>query len=130
MSSRFPLPIHRISSLVFVGKSHRHSPIWTGAVTALPADVEITKFILLPFPAFVRRFLAPLIRQRNRVFPQPRRGPRPSVFTVGKLYRQRRTERSQPDSYPHGRRPPNTKYDADVHPDFEAKIVPRKRLNV
>lgn len=35
-------------------------------------------------------------------------------------------------SFPPGRteRPPNTKYDTDVHPDFEAKIVLRKRSNV
>ncbi|KAI1384973.1 cytochrome P450 [Hypoxylon trugodes] len=62
--------IHRISSVVFVGKSHCHSPVWTDAVTALAVDVEITKFILLPFPSFLRRFIAPLIPQRNRVFRQ------------------------------------------------------------
>ncbi|ROW16671.1 hypothetical protein VPNG_01760 [Cytospora leucostoma] len=60
--------IHRISSVVFVGKECCHNPIWTDAVTALPFDVEITKFLLLPFPAFLRRFIAPLIPQRRRIF--------------------------------------------------------------
>ncbi|KAI1211425.1 cytochrome P450 [Annulohypoxylon truncatum] len=62
--------IHRISSLVFVGKSYCHSSIWTSAVTNLPIDVEITKFLLLPFPAFLRCYIAPLIPQRNRIFRQ------------------------------------------------------------
>ena len=62
--------IHRISSLVFVGKAYCYNPVWTSAVTALPIDVEITKFLLLPFPAFLRRFIAPLIPQRNRIFRQ------------------------------------------------------------
>lgn len=39
-------------------------------MTALPIDVEITKFLLLPLPAFLRRFIAPLIPQRNRIFRQ------------------------------------------------------------
>ncbi|KAI1413681.1 cytochrome P450 [Hypoxylon sp. FL1857] len=60
--------IHRISSLVFVGKPYCYDSVWTGAVTALPIHVEITKFILLPFPAFLRRFIAPLIPRRNRIF--------------------------------------------------------------
>ncbi|KAF7870566.1 hypothetical protein EAF04_004310 [Stromatinia cepivora] len=62
--------IHRISSQVFVGKTFAHNPIWTSAVTNLPVDVEITKFLLLPFPAVLRRFVAPLIPQRNRIFQQ------------------------------------------------------------
>lgn len=62
--------IHRITSVVFVGKAHGRNPIWNHAVTILPIDVEITKFILLPFPSFLRRFIAPLIPQRNRVFRQ------------------------------------------------------------
>ncbi|GAB1319341.1 Ent-kaurene oxidase [Madurella fahalii] len=60
--------IHRITSLVFVGKAYCYNPIWTSAVTELPINVEITKFVLLPFPAFLRRFVAPLIPQRNRNF--------------------------------------------------------------
>ena len=60
--------IHRISSLVFVGKQFCYNTIWTDAVTALPVDVEITKFILLPFPDSLRRIIAPLIPQRNRIF--------------------------------------------------------------
>ncbi|KAK7750955.1 hypothetical protein SLS62_007088 [Diatrype stigma] len=62
--------IHRISSLVFVGKAYCYNPIWTGAVTALPMDVEVTKFLLLACPAPLRRFVAPLIPQRNRIFRQ------------------------------------------------------------
>lgn len=62
--------IHRISSLVFVGKAYCYNPIWTSAVTAWPIDVEIAKFILLPFPASLRRFIAPLIPQRNHIFRQ------------------------------------------------------------
>lgn len=61
---------HRISSLVFVGKEYSYNPTWTSAVTALPIDVEITKFLLLPFPAFLRRFIAPMIPQRSRIFRQ------------------------------------------------------------
>jgi hypothetical protein len=61
---------HRISSLVFVGKAYCYNPIWTSAVTSLPVDVEITKLLLLPFPDFLRRFVAPLIPQRNRIFRQ------------------------------------------------------------
>ncbi|KAK7743155.1 hypothetical protein SLS53_004240 [Cytospora paraplurivora] len=60
--------IHRISSVVFVGQEYCHNPIWTDAVTALPFDVEILKFLLLPFPAFLRRFIAPLIPQRRLGF--------------------------------------------------------------
>lgn len=62
--------IHRITSVVFVGKEYGHSPIWNYAITVLPTDVEITKLILLPFPTFLRRFIAPMIPQRNRVFRQ------------------------------------------------------------
>lgn len=62
--------IHRVSSLVFVGKAYCHNPVWTGAVSALPIDVEITKFLLMPFPDRLRRFIAPLIPQRSRVFRQ------------------------------------------------------------
>lgn len=60
--------IHRITSMVFIGKTSCHNPIWTNAVTDLPFDVEITKIILLPFPEFLRRFIAPLIPQRNKIF--------------------------------------------------------------
>jgi hypothetical protein len=56
--------------LVFVGKAYCYNPIWTSAVTTLPIDVEITKFLLLPSPAFLRSFAAPLILQRNRIFRQ------------------------------------------------------------
>jgi hypothetical protein len=44
--------------------------MWTDALIALPIDVEITKFLLLPFPSFLRRFITPLIPQRNRIFRQ------------------------------------------------------------
>jgi hypothetical protein len=60
--------IHHISSRVFVGKTYCHDPIWTCAVQNLPIDVEITKFLLLPVPPFLRRFIAPLIPSRNRIF--------------------------------------------------------------
>ncbi|KAI0841505.1 cytochrome P450 [Hypoxylon sp. FL0890] len=60
--------IHRITSLVFVGKPYCYDPVWTSALTELPIHVEITKFILLPFPAFLRRIIAPLIPRRNRIF--------------------------------------------------------------
>lgn len=62
--------IHRISSLVFVGKAYCHDPVWKSAVTALPMDVEVTKFLLLACPTLLRRFVAPLIPQRNRIFRQ------------------------------------------------------------
>lgn len=60
--------IHRITSRVFVGRAFCYNSIWNDAVTALPVDVEITKFIRLPFPDSIRRFVAPLIPQRNRIF--------------------------------------------------------------
>jgi hypothetical protein len=60
--------IHRISSRVFVGKTYCQDPIWTHAVEKLPIDVEITKFLLLPVPFFMRRFITPLIPSRNRIF--------------------------------------------------------------
>ncbi|KAK0618573.1 cytochrome P450 [Bombardia bombarda] len=75
--------IHRISSLVFVGKEHCHNPIWTDAVTNLPVDVEITKFILLPFPYYLRRFIAPLVPQRNRIMRQ-RAAVRDLLFSASK----------------------------------------------
>jgi len=62
--------VQRISSRVFVGSAYCRNPTWTNAVTNLPIDVEITKFILLPFPSFLRRFIAPLIPFRNRIFRQ------------------------------------------------------------
>ncbi|KUI72796.1 Ent-kaurene oxidase [Cytospora mali] len=62
--------IHRITSVVFVGKEYGHDPVWNHAITILPTDVEMTKLILLPFPTFLRRFIAPMIPQRNRVFRQ------------------------------------------------------------
>ncbi|KAI8946774.1 cytochrome P450 [Xylaria longipes] len=62
--------INLVSSLVFVGKTFCENPIWQTALIDLPVNVEITKFILLPFPDFLQRFIAPLIPQRNRIFRQ------------------------------------------------------------
>lgn len=62
--------VHRMSSLVFVGKAHCYNATWTSAVTDLPIHVEITKFLLLPLPSFLRRFVAPLIPQRYKIFRQ------------------------------------------------------------
>lgn len=39
-------------------------------MTALRIDVEITKLLLLPFPGFLRYFIAPLIPHRKRIFRQ------------------------------------------------------------
>ena len=61
---------HRISSLVFVGKEYCYDKTWISAVTDLPINVEITKFLLLPFPFFIRQLIAPLIPYRNRIFKQ------------------------------------------------------------
>jgi hypothetical protein len=76
--------IHRISSLVFVGKQHCHDPAWTRAVTDLPVNVEITKFILLPFPSSLRWLIAPLIPQRNSIFRQRKMG-RDVLFPSGNV---------------------------------------------
>ncbi|KAI0194214.1 cytochrome P450 [Astrocystis sublimbata] len=62
--------IDAMTSRVFVGKEHCHNKLWKNALTNLPADVEITKLTLLPFPRFIRGLLAPLIPRRNRVFRQ------------------------------------------------------------
>ncbi|KAI9150072.1 Ent-kaurene oxidase [Paramyrothecium foliicola] len=62
--------VHRISSMVFVGKEYCYDKTWTKAVTDLPINVEITKFLLLPFPFFLRRFVAAMIPHRNRIFRQ------------------------------------------------------------
>ena len=59
--------IHRMASVVFVGKPLCHDPAWTKAVTAFPIDVEISKMILLPFPDFLRPFIVPLIPARRRI---------------------------------------------------------------
>lgn len=76
--------IHRISSVVFIGKEFYSSPVWSNAVSSLPVDVEITKFILLPLPALLRRFIAPLIPQRNRIFRQ-RAAVRDLLFPSGRV---------------------------------------------
>ncbi|KAJ8133010.1 hypothetical protein O1611_g617 [Lasiodiplodia mahajangana] len=60
--------IDRISSLVFVGEQYCQNETWKTALTALPINVEITKIILLSFPPFLRRYIAPLIPRRNRIF--------------------------------------------------------------
>ncbi|KAI1116231.1 cytochrome P450 [Nemania sp. NC0429] len=60
--------IGRLSSLVFVGETHCRNSTWETALTALPTNVEITKLILMPFPSFLRRYIAPMIPQRNRIF--------------------------------------------------------------
>ncbi|KAH7322488.1 cytochrome P450 [Stachybotrys elegans] len=73
---------HRISSRVFVGKRHCQHPSWTRAVTDLPVNVEITKFLLLPFPSLLRRYVAPLIPQRNHIFRQ-RKEARDALFPPG-----------------------------------------------
>lgn len=62
--------VHRISSLVFVGRAYCYDPVWRSAVSDLPIHVEITKFILLPFPTFFRPFIARLIPQRYSIFRQ------------------------------------------------------------
>lgn len=60
--------IHRVTSVVFVGKTYGNHPVWNRAVSSLSKDVFLTKFLLLPFPAMLRPLIAPLIPQRNRVF--------------------------------------------------------------
>ncbi|KAH9906752.1 cytochrome P450 [Xylariomycetidae sp. FL2044] len=62
--------VDAVTSRVFVGKESCHEQVWKDALTNLPGDVEITKLILLPFPRFVRPFIAPLIPRRNRIFQQ------------------------------------------------------------
>ncbi|KAI1130920.1 cytochrome P450 [Nemania abortiva] len=55
---------------VFVGETYYQDETWKTALNALPTNVEITKLILLPFPPFLRRYIAPMIPQRNRIFRQ------------------------------------------------------------
>ncbi|KAI0401848.1 cytochrome P450 [Xylaria palmicola] len=51
--------------------SFHANPIWQTALTDLPVNIEITKFILLPLPAISRPFIAPLIPQRRHLlFPR------------------------------------------------------------
>ncbi|CAI6092672.1 unnamed protein product [Clonostachys chloroleuca] len=76
--------IHRISSLVFVGRQHCHDLAWTRAVRDLPVNVEITKFILLSFPSSLRNFIAPIIPQRNNIFRQ-RKLARDVLFPFGNV---------------------------------------------
>lgn len=76
--------IHRISSLVFVGRQHCHDLAWTRAVRDLPVNVEITKFILLSFPSSLRNFIAPIIPQPNNIFRQ-RKLARDVLFPFGNV---------------------------------------------
>lgn len=64
---------------MFVGKEYCYDKTWISAVTDLPVNVEITKFLLLPFPSFIRHLIAPLIPQRNRIF-QQRKAVRDQLF--------------------------------------------------
>ena len=59
--------IQRVSSRVFVGKPFCYEKAWIDAVKAYPMDVELVKFMLIPFPAFLRPMLAPLLPAKWRL---------------------------------------------------------------